>query len=473
MNPIGFLDDDVAKLNQQILGLPVFGNLERLPEIARSYLLDEVLIAIPSAPGDVTRRVIDLARNANVPFRIIPALYDLVSGTVSISSIRNIEVEDLLRRDPVKLDMENIASYLEGKVVLVTGAGGSIGSELVRQICRFNPGHIILLGRGENSLFNIENQIKKTFPDVDFSTVVCDVRNSRRIDRIFQEYAPQVVFHTAAHKHVPMMERNPEEAILNNVGGTQNLVKSALEYGVQRFVNISTDKAVNPTSIMGASKRAAEMVVRRAATQAKEGQSFISVRFGNVLGSRGSVIPMFREQIRQGGPVTVTHPDMQRYFMTIPEASQLVLQAAAMNGNGSVYVLDMGEPVKIVDLAKDLIKLSGLEPYTDIDITYTGIRPGEKLFEELLTAEEGTLTTKHDKIFSAKSPTLPQDLEEKMEALFSAAHAADKNSIYKALDNLIPRSNFEYLNKMKKIKDIKDPVRSSQDISLTSKRENL
>ena len=453
MKPIGFLDDDLSKYDQKIMGLPVFGNIQKLTDVAGNHKVDEIIIAIPSAPGNITREVVNIAQKAGLPFRIIPGLYEVVSGNVSISSIREIKVEDLLKRDPIRLDLANIASYLQGKTILVTGAGGSIGSELVRQVSRFNPGHIILLGRGENSLFNIENQVNKTFPDISFSTVVCDIRNSRRVQKIFRDFRPLVVFHAAAHKHVPMMEKNAEEAVLNNIGGTQNLVKCALEFEVLRFVNISTDKAVNPTSIMGASKRAAEMVVRKAAACAKQEQSFISVRFGNVLGSRGSVIPMFKEQISRGGPVTVTHPEMQRYFMTIPEASQLVLQAAGMNNNGTVYVLDMGEPVKILDLAKDLIRLSGLEPFADIDITYTGIRPGEKLYEELLTAEEGTMSTKHDKIFSAKSSTLPQDLDEKMDILFAAAHSGDRAGIYKAFENIVPKSNFDYLRNVKVLKN--------------------
>ena len=448
MVPIGFLDNNRSKHNSSMLGIPVMGDIEILPETIDREGVDEVLVAMPSAPGHVTRKIMTLAKDSGIPCRTIPGLYELVSGNVSISSIRKIEVEDLLRRDQVQLDLEIIAAYLEGKVVLVTGAGGSIGSELVLQVAKFNPSHLILVGRGENSLFNIENQLKSEFFNASFSTIVCDVRFLDKLEKVFERFKPQVVFHAAAHKHVPMMESNPEEAIFNNVGGTSNVVQCALKYNVETLVNISTDKAVNPTSIMGASTRTAEIVVRKGAKEARPGQCFISVRFGNVLGSRGSVIPIFKEQISRGGPVTVTHPEMQRYFMTIPEASQLVLQAAGMNNNGTVYVLDMGEPVKIVDLAKDLITLSGLELGEDIEITFTGIRPGEKLYEELLTAEEGTMATRHDKIFSAKSPTLPQDLDKKMETLFIAAHGADKIDIYKAFENLIPRSNFDYLREV-------------------------
>lgn len=465
MVPIGYLDDDITKHKLNILGIPVLGSINDLPLMVKGRNIDEVLIALPSVSGELTRKIVDLAREAHVPYRIMPGLHELVSGKVKISSIRNVEVEDLLRRDPVSLDIENIAGYLNDKMVLITGAGGSIGSEIVRQVARFNPKRIILLGRGENSLFNIENEIKKNFDDTPFSTVVCDVRYKEKVERVFHTYRPQVVFHAAAHKHVPMMESNSDEAILNNVGGTSNLVELSLEYGVQHFVNISTDKAVNPTSIMGASKRASEMLVRKAAAMAKENQSFISVRFGNVLGSRGSVIPMFKEQIRNGGPVTVTHPEMTRYFMTIPEAAQLVLQAGGMNGNGTVYVLDMGKPVKIVDLAKDLIKLSGFEPHVDIEIVYSGIRPGEKLYEELLTAEEGTKATKHNKIFFAKSPPLPADLDEKIETLFQSAHKGNKADICKAFERLIPKCNFECMKKVTLIPQTTDAEKAASSLS--------
>lgn len=443
MVPIGFLDDDSTKYGINILGIPVMGKLSDLSRLVKIHDISEIVIAMPSAPGKVTRNVTELAGKAHVKSRTMPGLHELVSGKISISSLRNIEVEDLLKRDPVRLDMDDIAGYLTGKVVLITGAGGSIGSEIVRQTIRFAPEEIILLGRGENSLFNIENEIKRNYPEIMFSTVVCDVRNSEKLERVFNRYMPEVVFHAAAHKHVPMMEGNADEAILNNVGGTKNMIELSLRYGTRKFVNISTDKAVNPSSIMGASKRVAEMVVRQGAARAMEGDSFISVRFGNVLGSRGSVIPLFREQIRRGGPVTVTHPDMTRYFMTIPEAAQLVLQAGGMNGNGTVYVLDMGDPIKITELAKDLIRLSGLEPGKDIEIAYTGIRPGEKLFEELLTAEEGTVATRHDKIFSAKSTVLPADLDAKLEELFQHAHKGDKLSLYRVLEKIIPKCNFK------------------------------
>jgi FlaA1/EpsC-like NDP-sugar epimerase len=437
--PVGFLDDDPSKKETRFLGLDVFGPIGDLRQVVRGHSIEEVIIAMPSAPGTTVRRIVELAKKAKVQYRIIPGIYEVISGKVSISLLRPVDVEDLLRREPVRLDIDSIAGYLSSKVVLVTGAGGSIGSEICRQICHFSPKLLILLGRGENSLFNIEREMKANYSHIPYVTMVADVRNTHKIEHIFEQYRPEVVFHAAAHKHVPMMETNPDEAILNNIGGTQNLVKNALRFNTSYFVNISTDKAVNPTSIMGASKRVAEMVVRKAAKEAREGQHFMSVRFGNVLGSRGSVVPIFRDQIRKGGPVTVTHPDMTRYFMTIPEAAQLVLQAGGMQKNGQVFVLDMGDPVKIVDLAKDLIRLSGFEPGEDIDIVYTGVRPGEKLFEELLTAEEGTTATHHKKIFEAKSNDLPADLDAKLAGLFETAASGNNEDICKRLFEVVPQ----------------------------------
>ncbi len=437
--PVGFLDDDPSKKHRRFVGIPVLGDIEALPRSVRKVGADEVLIAIPSAPGHVVRKVVELARNAGVSHRIVPGIYEILSGKVSISQIREVDVVDLLRRDPVRLNIEEIAGYLENRVVLITGAGGSIGSEIVRQVARFRPERVILLGRGENSLYQIEREIERTWPELAWRTVVGDVRDKAKMDYVFSLFRPRVVFHAAAHKHVPMMELNPDEAVFNNVGGTKNLVELALAYDVERFVNISTDKAVNPTSVMGASKRVAEYLVQWAAQRAKEGQVFVSVRFGNVLGSRGSVIPLFKEQIRLGGPITVTDPRMTRYFMTIPEAAQLVLQAGGLGNNGSVYVLDMGKPVKIEDLARGLIRLSGLEPDTDIRIVYTGIRPGEKLYEELLTAEEGTEMSEHEQIFIAKTDALDEDtLDSLLSELFRAASLRDPKAIRAAFSRLIP-----------------------------------
>jgi FlaA1/EpsC-like NDP-sugar epimerase len=436
--PVGFLDDDPAKRTTTFVGYPVLGRIADLPLVARSQKVDEILIAIPSAQGSTVRSVIEQARRAAVPARIIPGIWEVLSGKVSISSIREVQVEDLLSRDPVRLELQRIAGYIQGKTILVTGAGGSIGSEIVRQILPFGPKHLVLLGRGENSLFQIEQELLTDHGITSFSAVIADVRNKERLSRVFRRFAPDVLFHAAAHKHVPLMEENPEEAVLNNVFGTMNLAQLALEHNTEVFVNISTDKAVNPTSIMGASKRVAEMTVRAAAAKSPSGTAFVSVRFGNVLGSRGSVIPTFKEQIKRGGPVTITHPDMTRYFMTISEAAQLVLQAGGMKHNGAVFVLDMGEPVKITDLARDLIRLSGLEPEKDIKITFTGIRPGEKLFEELLTAEEGTETTTFKKILFARNNDLPADFDALLAELRDAAHAEDRPRILDSLKNIIP-----------------------------------
>lgn len=445
--PVGFLDDDPGKRNQSFLGLKVLGTRNELAAVAEKEAIDELIIAIPSAGGNVIRSYVEAARAAELPSRTIPAIHDLLSGRVSISQLRKVNLEDLLRREPVKLQTGEIASYLKGRRVLVTGAGGSIGSEVVRQVARFRPSSIVLLGRGENSIFLIEQEMKREMPGICVHPVICDVRDEDKLRQVFDLYVPEVVFHAAAHKHVPLMEQNPDQAVFNNVGGTRNLARLALEYGVQRFVNISTDKAVNPTSVMGASKRAAEHVVYGTAQEAGKGQSFVSVRFGNVLGSRGSVVPSFQRQIAAGGPITVTSPDMKRYFMTIPEAAQLVLQAGALGSNGAVYVLDMGEPVRIIDLARDLILLSGLEPGKDIEIAFSGTRPGEKLFEELLTAEEGTDASRHAKIFVARKTGFDAlQLDEHLNRLFSAAATRDGMEVRRALRSMIPTAHFEMLD---------------------------
>ncbi|MFN8374434.1 MAG: nucleoside-diphosphate sugar epimerase/dehydratase [Anaerolineae bacterium] len=439
LKPLGFIDDAPDKQHGSFVGLPVFGTVEDLPRIARQHEVDEVLIAMPSVEGQVIRRVVRKANEANVKSRSIPGLYDILSGRVSISQIRKVELEDLLRREPVRLNIDEISGYLHERVVLITGAGGSIGSEITRQVLHFHPRRLILLGRGENSLFTLEQELRRTHPELSYQAVIADVRDRARLDYVFRTFQPQVVFHVAAHKHVPLMEHNPDEAVFNNIIGTQNVAELALQFGIERFVNISTDKAINPTSIMGASKRIAEFVVESVARRASAHQRFVSVRFGNVLGSRGSVVPIFREQIARGGPVLVTHPDMTRYFMTIPEAAQLVLQAGGLELNGAVYVLDMGEPVKIVDLARDMILLSGLKPDVDIEIQFTGIRPGEKLFEEILTAEEGTGASKHEKIYVVANARLPREnLDALLAELVAAAHVYDGARIRRAFAALIP-----------------------------------
>jgi FlaA1/EpsC-like NDP-sugar epimerase len=436
--PVGFLDDDPNKRGQTLMGLKVWGPLDQLPAAVRALGAEEVLIAMPSAPGSVVRKVVELARQAGVRYRILPALYEVVSKEITTSQIREVRLEDLLRREPVKLDVASIASYLQDRVVMVTGAGGSIGSEIVRQVARFAPKQVLLVGKGENSLFLLEEELKDRFPSLFYKVLVADVRDRERMDYLFRTYQPEVVFHAAAHKHVPMMEANPDEAVFNNVVGTRNVVQLCLDYGVERLVNISTDKAVNPTSVMGASKRVAEMVVAWGASRAGVHQDLVSVRFGNVLGSRGSVVPIFMEQIRNRKPVTITHPEVKRYFMTIPEAAQLVLQAGGLGGKGTVYVLDMGEPIRIVDLARDLIRLAGLEPERDIPIIFTGLRPGEKLFEELLTAEDGVVDSPHLKIFVARINGVPEDFEDLLEDLLQAARSRDGARIREAFRRLVP-----------------------------------
>ena len=400
MVPVGLLDDNPQKIRQQINGVPVVGTVADLAENLERLRVDEVIIAIPSAPGRVVRLVTDVCRLQGVPFRTMPGLFELLGGKVSVNRLREVDITDLLRRQPVRINEELIGETVAGQVVLVTGAGGSIGRELCRQIARWEPAELILMGHGENSIFEAVLDLQETFPNLALKPVIADVRDAPRLKVVFERYHPSIVFHAAAHKHVPMMEINIEEAVTNNVLGARNLVETALEFGVERLVMISTDKAIRPVNIMGATKRLAEMIILNAARQS--GRSFSVVRFGNVLGSRGSVVPIFKKQIAHGGPVKITHPEMRRYFMTIPEAVQLVMQSGALAEGGEIFILDMGKPVKILDLAETLIRLSGLTPYEDIDIIFTGLRPGEKLFEELITSEELCNKTRHDRIFIEK-----------------------------------------------------------------------
>lgn len=441
--PIGFVDDRSDKRRNTFVGLPVLGFVDELVDVAIAVEADEVLIAVPSASGQFVRRVVDLARTAGVRYRIMPGVFEILSGHIDISQIRSVNVEDLLRREPVKLDTDTIAGYLRGRAVLVTGAGGSIGSEIVRQIVRFAPKKVLLFGRGENSIFTIHQELMRDWPEIQWVPLIGDVRDRARLRSIFQNHCPAVVFHAAAHKHVPLMEGNPTEAVLNNVLGTRNIADLCLEFAVPRLVNISTDKAVNPTSVMGATKRVAEMLISSSAQRAFPQQAFVSVRFGNVLGSRGSVVPTFMAQIRAGGPVTVTHPEMERYFMTIPEAARLVLQAGGLAQNGNVYVLNMGEPVKIADLAHDVIRLSGAR---NIDVVFSGIRPGEKLYEELLTSAEGTRTTTHSEIFIAELERVDrQQLEAQVEELIQYALGGQSEDLRAALRHMIPESKLSSL----------------------------
>jgi FlaA1/EpsC-like NDP-sugar epimerase len=397
LEPIGFVDDDTTKLGAQIAGLPVLGRTEDIARLARGTGARQVLISMASAPGKAVRRVMQICEQASLPVKIVPGLFELISGSKALAQIRDVSLEDLLRREPVDLDLESIGGVIRDRVVLVTGAGGSIGSEICRQAARLSPRKLVLVEQAENNLFFVERELRDNFPGLQVHACIADVCDTSRLDRLFSAHRPQVVFHAAAHKHVPMMEANPGEAVKNNVFGTINVADAADRCGVSEFVLISTDKAVNPTSVMGATKRAAETYIQALST--RSATRYVAVRFGNVLGSAGSVVPIFREQIAKGGPITVTHPDMKRYFMTIPEATQLVLQAAALGSNGEILILDMGEPVRLVDLAHDLIALSGLKAGEDIDIVFTGVRPGEKLFEELSTAEEAAEKTRHPRVF--------------------------------------------------------------------------
>ncbi|HZK17765.1 MAG TPA: nucleoside-diphosphate sugar epimerase/dehydratase, partial [Clostridia bacterium] len=412
------------------------------PMLVKKFQAEEIIIAIPSAPGNVIRDLVDICRRTPAKLKIVPKLYEIIEGRISVSSLREVEVEDLLCRQPVKVDLDEITGYLGGKCVLVTGAGGSIGSELSRQVACHNPATLVLLGHDENPIFDIEQELRRVFPQLNLKSVICDVKDKAKVNTVFKQYKPQVVFHAAAHKHVPLMEENPEEAIKNNILGTRNVAVAADQYGAGVFVFISTDKAVNPTSVMGTTKRIAEMVVQAMAR--KSTTKFAAVRFGNVLGSRGSVLPTFKEQIARGGPLTVTHKEMVRYFMTIPEAVQLVIQAGAMTRGGEIFVLDMGEPVKILHMAEDLIRLTGLEPYKDIDIKITGIRPGEKLYEELLTDEEGTTATKHKKIFISKNNDVDTEKLEEYIILFAARNWADnREELLVMLKDLVPAYQLE------------------------------
>ncbi|MGF7185307.1 FlaA1/EpsC-like NDP-sugar epimerase [Desulfitispora alkaliphila] len=409
VNIVGFVDDDPQKKGLQILGIKVLGDRSHIKELVTQFCIQEIVLAIPSAEGKVVREIIDICHETEAEIKILPGMYDLIEGNVKVSEIREVQLEDLLGRDPVKVDLEGISQYVQGQVVLVTGAGGSIGSELCRQLANFTPKRLLMLDNCENNLYSIEMELRND-PHLKIYPLVKDIRDKSAIEQVFKIHKPEVVFHAAAHKHVPLMEANPEEAIKNNVMGTHNVAQAADTFGASKFVLISTDKAVNPTSVMGASKRVAEMFIQQLDKTSET--NFVAVRFGNVLGSKGSVIPLFKKQISQGGPVTVTHEKMVRYFMTIPEAVQLVIQAGAMARGGEVFVLDMGDPVKIMDLAKSLIKLSGFEPGEDIEIVVTGMRPGEKLYEELLTAEEGVNATTHKRIFVAKPNELDRELIE-------------------------------------------------------------
>jgi FlaA1/EpsC-like NDP-sugar epimerase len=444
---VGFIDDDPAKQGMNIHGIPVLGSVDQLPQICGRQNIEEIAIAMPSATAKQLRSVVQICEGAKVRFRTVPSVADIASGRYRVSQIRDVDINDLLGRETVKLDLDIIEQYLNDKIILVTGAGGSIGSEMCRQVCQFAPKLLLLVEQAENALFFIGRELLRNFPQVAMESLICDITDKKRVEQIFEKFKPQVVIHAAAHKHVPMMETNPGEAIKNNVVGTKTVSDAADKYGAGNFVMISTDKAVNPTSIMGSTKRIAEMYIQD--LNRTSNTHFVTVRFGNVLGSNGSVVPIFENQIASGGPVTVTHPEMRRYFMTIPEASQLVLQAAAMGKGGEIFVLDMGEPVKIVDLAKELIILSGFRPGEDIEIVFTGIRPGEKLFEELSIQGEDMIPTRHSKIgiWGNKISLGREQLCKIIGSLVVTADTQDYKQIVSSIKQIVPEYIGDKVNK--------------------------
>ncbi len=451
----GFIDDDLLKQGLIIKGVEVVGQTKDLAQKVRELDIDQIIITIASASRRDMRRILDICKQIAVEVKTIPGLSELLDEKVTVSRIRNVEVEDLLGRSPVELDRESIETFLSGKVVLITGAGGSIGSELVRQLLHCRPRKLILVERSEFALFSIEREIREINPQIEIIPVIGDICDANRMTGIFRLYRPQMVFHAAAHKHVPMMETNAAEALKNNVLGTKVIARLAGQFKVEAFVLISTDKAVNPTSIMGASKRVAELVIQDLNAQFKT--CYVAVRFGNVINSNGSVIPIFREQIKNGGPVTVTHPDMERFFMTIPEASQLVLQAGAIGKGGEIFILDMGEPVRILDLARDTIRLSGLQPDEDIQIVYTGMRPGEKLTEELETDKEKLTRTVHSKIFIGQiAPHSSYEVAQAIKKIENLCISEDVLEIRRFLSDLLPEANLIYQNRCTVSKTILD-----------------
>lgn len=440
LNIVGFIDDDLGKKRSTFQGLKVLGKQNDIEWIVKLHAIDEIIIAVPSVAGEQIRKIVESCRRSQVRSRILPSVGELIDGRVSIQQIRDIDLNDLLGRESIALDEVLISNYIQGKRVLITGAGGSIGSEICCQVARFNPQKIILFENAETPLFLIEQKLTQKYPQLPIVPIIGDVRNRSRVNVIFDEQQPQVVFHAAAYKHVPMMEMNPAEAVNNNVQGTRLLADASDYVGVEKFVLVSTDKAVRPTNIMGSSKRVAELYVQSLNQQSNT--SFVTTRFGNVLGSSGSVIPTFKEQIAKGGPVTVTHPEVTRFFMTISEATQLVLQAGSMGSGGEIYLFDMGKAIKIKVLAEELIRLSGLQPHEDIEIVYTGLRPGEKLFEELLLDEEGVLPTPHSKICIAQSVAFVHaDLVTMIEDLIIAAKALNLPGLKEKLQQLVPEYN--------------------------------
>jgi FlaA1/EpsC-like NDP-sugar epimerase len=460
---VGFLDDNNTKWGRSLHGFKVFGGTEMLPQILMQNKIDEVLIAIPCATGAQMGRIVEICKNCEAHYRTLPEIGAIIAGKVSIKSLRDVKYEDLLRRPPVTLDKTEVSRYLQGKRVLVTGAGGSIGSALCRQIIQFDPEELILVDAGEENLFNIQMELHHELKFLRYRCILCRVQHQTLMDDVFQQYRPQIVYHAAAYKHVPLIEENPWEAIYNNVMGSQVVMKLSLKYGVERFVLVSTDKAVRPTSVMGASKRLAELIM-----QSLQGNDtrFMAVRFGNVLGSSGSVLPLFRRQIEHGGPITVTHPEVTRYFMTIPETSQLILQAGGLGDGGEIFILEMGTAVKIAKMAEELVRLSGKIPGKDVDIVFTGLRKGEKLYEELITQDEGVVSTNFETIKVLRSDSwngrknqadFSQWLDRVLEDLYRIAGTLDasaiKTKLKEVLPEYVPEQNGECLRGMKWSKD--------------------
>ena len=441
---VGFVDDNPVKIGSYILGTKVLGSTNNIVEIVKKKNVNLIMIAIPSASAKTIKEITTKCLEAKCEIKTLPGLYQLVGGEVSVSRLRDVDVNDLLGREPVNTNLDEVMSYIENKVVMVTGGGGSIGSELCRQIASHNPKQLIILDIYENNAYEIEQELKRKLPNLNLVTLIASIRDSGKMDKVFATYRPEIVFHAAAHKHVPLMETSPNEAVKNNVLGTYKVVKAADKYGVEKFVQISTDKAVNPTNIMGATKRICEMIIQAFAKRSKT--CFVAVRFGNVLGSNGSVIPLFKKQIAEGGPVTLTHPDIIRYFMTIPEAVSLVLQAGANANGGEIFVLDMGEQVKIYDLAVNLIKLSGYEPHKDIEIKITGLRPGEKLYEERLMEEEGLTKTANDKISIGKPLDIDEDkLFTTLDMLYNEAYG-ESEKMKELVQELVPTYRIDKRN---------------------------
>ena len=435
------IDDDKLKIGKYIQGIKIVGNRNTILENVEKYGITDIIIAMPSASQKNTHDILNICKETSCKLKILPGVYQLINEEVSVSRLKNVDIEDLLGRDPIETNLDEVMDYVSGKVVMVTGGGGSIGSELCRQIVKYKPKQLIIIDIYENNAYEIQMELKRNYPDLNLVVLIASIRNTKRMNLIFEKYYPEIIYHAAAHKHVPLMEDSPNEAIKNNVYGTLKIVRAADRYGVKRFIQISTDKAVNPTNIMGASKRLCEMVIQAYNNRSKT--EFVAVRFGNVLGSNGSVIPLFKRQIAEGGPVTVTHPDIIRYFMTIPEAVALVLQAGAYAKGGEIFVLDMGSPVRIDDMARNLIRLSGYTPDRDIQIKYTGLRPGEKLYEELLMDEEGLKETANRRIHIGQPIKFDEEaFFEKLEEVCSEA-VDESDSIRKLVQELVPTYHYK------------------------------